>query len=357
MNKIIVHISEVEIIREGGMGRVEYYWRDAFERNGYTFVHIGPKEVGPLLHRFFFPYKAYRYYTNLNITADAFIVHEPASGCFVNKGVPCFVESHGVERRYWDLTLNNSNYGNKIQLKTKLFHSILRLYNCDKGIRHADKLLLINNDDKDYVINKYERQNEDIFLFHNGINSLYNNVVKFNPFTILFNGSWVVRKGIKTLVQSAEILFLNNIIVNYLLVGTGKSEAEVLQDWPAYLHPHVTVVSHFHQDKEAEFLDQCSIFVLPSFYEGQPLSLLQAMAAGKCCITTNCCGQKDIIEMRKNGLLFNPGDFNELYKLISECYNNHRLVTVIGINAKDYTRSISWENVSNELFNFITNNI
>jgi hypothetical protein len=98
-DKIIIHVSEIDIDTNGGMGRVEYYWKKSFENKGFQFIHIGPNEVGTFAHKWLFPYKAYDYFKKLNITPSAFIVHEPVSGQFINKGIPCFLESHGIERR------------------------------------------------------------------------------------------------------------------------------------------------------------------------------------------------------------------------------------------------------------------
>lgn len=336
------------------MARVEYHWQNAFIKAGFVFLHIGPKQVGKLYHKFLFPYKAYRYFKSLNINPDAFLVHESASGCFTNRGIPCFVESHGVERRFWESTDKSS-----MSLKTRLLYPIWRLYNCDKGLNNADKLLLINSEDKDYVNSKYGRNNKDIFLFKNGINNIqkiYSNTNKI-PFTILFNGSWTERKGIRTLVKAAEILYKNNLNVTYLLIGTGKDEKTVILDWPEYLRSVVTVIPRFSQENENYFLQSSSLFVLPSFYEGQPLSLLQAMANGKCCLTTNCCGQKDIIIDGVNGLLFNPGDYLELSFLITKCYNNLINTDEIGKNAMQYTNNLSWDKVSHEVVQYLTENI
>ncbi|MEW6558324.1 MAG: hypothetical protein AB1349_13420, partial [Elusimicrobiota bacterium] len=50
MKKIILHVAQIEISEESGMGRVAWHWRNEFERRGYEFLHIGPKEVGRILH-------------------------------------------------------------------------------------------------------------------------------------------------------------------------------------------------------------------------------------------------------------------------------------------------------------------
>ena len=106
MNRLIVHVSEIDISSRSGMGRVEKNWKRAFEYAGYSFLHIGLKEVGKLRHRSLFPVKAYTFFKRLKVKPVAIIVHEPAAGFFVKRGFPCFVESHGIERRHWEAQLN-----------------------------------------------------------------------------------------------------------------------------------------------------------------------------------------------------------------------------------------------------------
>jgi len=356
-DNIIVHVSEVNVSSQSGMGRIEYHWQKAFEKAGYTFIHIGPAEIGPVKHPALIPRKAYQYYKRLKIKPKAFIVHEPASGYFVGRGIPCFIESHGIERRYFEAQVDGSvpsPLADKISLKTKILYPLWRLRGGEKGLRKATKLFLSNTDDKAYVMKHYGRKESDIVVFKNGINAVTDTPeAPRDKFRVLFNATWQLRKGIKTLVQAAELLHGQGLNINYLLIGTGAEEKDVMDSWPEQLRPFVTSISRFAPEDEAKFLASASLFVLPSYFEGQPLSLLQAMGAGKCCITTNCCGQKDVIDNGKTGLLFEPGDFNTLASLISKCYHDKDLTAQIGDNAKRYMENLTWEKVSQQIVDIV----
>lgn len=357
--RIILHVSEVNIATTSGMGRVEYFWKKAFENAGFEFVHIGPTEVGKLSHKMLFGIKAYLCFKRMQISPEFFIVHEAVSGFFVKKDIPCFVESHGVERKNWEKILNGLiplQAGSQLSLKTRIWFPLWRLSTCDRGLKYADKLLLINSDDVDYVKRKYKRLPDDILMFRNGVfpvkSSEKNTVI--NTFTILFNASWIKRKGTDVLIKAARIVYDAGLTVNYILAGTGKNEQTVLNDWPDQLKPHVKVITHFDQGTELSLIKSSSIFVLPSYSEGQPLSLLQAMAAGKCCLTTDCCGQKDIIKNGVTGLLFEPGNFKQLANLITKCHKNAVIVRQIGLNAKKDMENYDWKKVANDVVKFIT---
>jgi glycosyltransferase involved in cell wall biosynthesis len=353
--KTIVHISEAEISLSGGMGRIEYHWKRAFEDAGYEFVHIGPGEVGKMWHKSLFGYRTYRLLKGMQVNPCALIVHEPSALFFSRWDIPVFIESHGIERRQWELELEHDK-DHSISAKTRLLYPLWRLLSCDAGIKKARKLLLSNYEDKAYVLEQYRRKEEDVFVFRNGINPVRSSVSP-QRFTVLFNASWIKRKGNQVLVQAAALLFKKGEIINYLIIGAGKSAGDVLHDWPGYLRPFVTVVPAFDGTEENNYLDRASIVVLPSNFEGQPLSLLQAMAAGKCCITTNCCGQKDLIEDQISGFLFEPYDSQRLSELIETCINDQPLTARIGAAARLSVQDRTWEDVSYELVKYVTDHI
>lgn len=353
MKKLIVHVSCVEITEESGMGRIEWHWRNAFVKKGYEFFHIGPKEVGKVYHSTLFPYAALKAYKKLKLRPSLFLIHEPVSGLFVSDGIPTVVESHGIERRIWKLKLKYNWSGMRIwkMLWTSLIFPLYRLKISDHGLQKADMLLIANEEDYNFVRNYYGREPADIYLYKNGVYPSKLNELNqpHNETRVLFVGSWLERKGIRTLISAAEILFDKGMRLKYLVAGTGLDVKNVLDFWPERIRPFVEVIPYFKREDEENLYRKSNIFVLPSWYEGQPLALLQAMETGRCCITTDCCGQKDLITHDYNGLLFPPGDAQRLASLIEECVSGTDKRLRLGKNAKLSVKDRTWYVVADEL--------
>jgi glycosyltransferase involved in cell wall biosynthesis len=352
MKDLIIHVAEVEVSEASGMGRTAWHWKNELEKRGYDFEHIGPAQVGIQSHRALFPYLAYQAYKRIGRRAALFLVHEPTSGAFLKRDIPTVVFSHGIERRWWQLVLQGKDGSTqKIRWRTKLLFPLWRLRQCDLGLQKAAKLLLVNQEDTSFVQNHYHRQATDIHKFRNGVypSTLNEQIQPENQITILFLGSWIERKGIRTLIEAAQILHERGLRVNWLLAGTSVEPESVLNYWPSTIHPWVEIISHFPPASEESIFARANIFILPSFFEGQPLALLQAMEAGRCCITTNCCGQRDLIQDRYNGLLHQAGDAQHLATLIEECVNDEALRKTLGRNAKFSVKNRSWETVASEV--------
>jgi glycosyltransferase involved in cell wall biosynthesis len=354
MKSRIVHIAQIEINEESGMGRVAWHWKREFERRGYEFLHIGNEQVGSLPHQSLFPYAARRVYRRLNRPASVLLVHEPSSGVFIHGPSPTVVFSHGIERRAWQLSLNGkSGAGTKPRLRTKILFPFWRLRQGDKGLREATKLMLINGEDVRFAIEHYNRDPGEIFFFKNGVySSSLDEKIQPDTNKILFLGSWLDRKGCQTLIEAAQVLAAKGLVLNWLLAGTGLDRDHILAFWPKDLRPFVEVIPKFSKSTEETLFAQATLFVLPSYFEGQPLALLQAMEAGRCCITTNCCGQLDLIKHGVNGLLHKPGDAQQLASLIEMCLGNYKLRVLLGKNAKHSVQGRDWESVSSEVVDF-----
>lgn len=75
---------------------------------------------------------------------------------------------------------------------------------------------------------------------------------------------------------------------------------------------HVNFLGWVRGHEKEEYLKKCSIFVLPSYSEGMPMSLLEAMSYGLASVSTNAGGIPQIIDSGVNGLRFEAGDVNAL---------------------------------------------
>src|SRR6185369_7277355 len=77
----------------------------------------------------------------------------------------------------------------------------------------------------------------------------------------------------------------------------------VKREFPADVRERVSLIQTNGDAENALLLEQADIFILPSIFEGTPLSLMEAMASALPVVTTDTCGMRDVIQNGKNGLL------------------------------------------------------
>lgn len=91
-------------------------------------------------------------------------------------------------------------------------------------------------------------------------------------------------------------------------------------------------------------LRRAQVFVLPSYYEGMPLALLEAMAAGLFVIASDVGLIPEVVRVNETGRLVNPGDSQALAASIAWAYRNPQEAAEIGRRARSLmTRDFSLE--------------
>ena len=100
------------------------------------------------------------------------------------------------------------------------------------------------------------------------------------------------------------------------------------------------VFTGFRQDVN-RLLSALDVFVLPSYTEGCPTALLEAMASGKAIIASNIPSVKDIVRDGKEAILVNPYDAEELKQAILRLYTSSSLRTELGHRAEKRAEAYS----------------
>lgn len=334
------------------MGRVAWHWRRAFVERGYEFIHIGPGQMPAGYAPSLFPLLARRQFGRLGVRYPLLLLHEPVGGLFVGSGLRTVVFSHGLERRLAAVAPREA-FRWRGMVTAPLWW--LRAWSGDRGLRRAAGVLAINQEDAAFLHTHYGVAAERIMVFRNGVNPVVDPgpPTEAESRTILFLGSWLPRKGIDTLAAAAARLHRRVPGVRWVLGGTGAETGEVLRAWPRELQGGTEIVPKFAPHEEAALIQRCGLFVLPSRFEGQPLSLLQAMAGARCCLVSATCGQLNLIRHRENGLLHAPGDAAALAEQIEECVNDRALAAALGAAARESVRDRSWSAVAEEVVAFV----
>lgn len=156
---------------------------------------------------------------------------------------------------------------------------------------------------------------------------------------VLMAARLVWSKGIREFLIAASRVKEKYPDVEVLLAGglDQNSEALTEQELKRYLKES-RIEYCGHVDDIRPYLERCSIFVLPSYHEGTPRSVLEAMATGRPIITTDAPGCRETVIDGYNGYLVPVKDAEILYQRLITLIEDQELRRKMGANSYKHCR-------------------
>jgi glycosyltransferase involved in cell wall biosynthesis len=291
MKILVAH--NVPRARNGGMSRImgEIHDRIPAQVDYFTAEDI-PERYRNRWLRFVYPYLVYRRAREGNY--DIVNVHEP-SGALVAllKGhAKVVVTSHGVEQRGWEVSIEDAKLGRGGPgARTRIVYPLTSLWQSRLALTHASHVFCLNFQDRDYLVDRFGIAPERIARIYPAASPVYATHRDYTRFRrVLFAGTWLTRKG----NLDALAAMRDHPDLEFATLGAGV---------PAEQIPNAIAMETKSDADAARALSTADVFLLPSVFEGTPLTLMEAMRSGLPAITTDTCGMRDVIQHDVNGLL------------------------------------------------------
>lgn len=285
---------------------------------------------------------------------DVIEVHEPLAApyCFLRHFFmhlpPIVVFSHGLEERSRLVELRyRKQKGLPVSLK-KRYSPMSVVLQANYGTRHSNHVICLNSEDIKHLCLSGVPEDR-LTLLPNGVEEELlaagqaAGLEDGNRSGILFVGSWLIRKGILDLVPAITQVLRHHPKLSFTAAGSGVDAEIVKQGFPKDVQNQVGVIQNFSGNEALiDLYKRHSIFVLPSYFEGHPLVMIEAAAFGMAIVTTGICGMVDFIEDGRNGLLVNVGDPVSLEEGLERLITDTGLARRLGEAARLTAREHTW---------------
>lgn len=258
----------------------------------------------------------------------------PAAMCFLTKlfGIRTVVTIHGLD---WQ----RSKWGG--------FATKYLKFGEKTAAKYADEIIVLSRAVQDYFKKEYGR---DTVFIPNGVNapqikkaSLITEKYKLEKDGyILYLGRIVPEKGVHYLIDAYSQL---NTSMPLIIAGGSSHSQQYFDELKQKAQGKNIIFTDFVQGQELEELySNAYIYVLPSDLEGMPISLLEAMSYGNCCLTsdipecTEVCGDKAVC--------FEKGNINSLKKQLEMLLNSSDIVNEYKSAASEFIcNKYNWQDV------------
>ena len=201
------------------------------------------------------------------------------------------------------------------------------------SLRKSSSVFFQNQDDASFFVdNRIVPSDKIVYLNGSGVN--LDRFAK-QPFPGTFGFLCVCRilrdKGVLEYLSACRMVRKRHPEVRCLLVGPFDSNPSALK--PDEIQPYIDdgSVEYFGEQTDVRpYLAQCNVFVLPSYREGTPKSVLEAMSCGKAIITTDAPGCRETVMEGKNGFLVPVKDDKSIAEKMLFLYQNPDLCEQMG---------------------------
>ncbi|MDN3920854.1 glycosyltransferase family 4 protein [Roseateles violae] len=170
---------------------------------------------------------------------------------------------------------------------------------------------------------------------------------------ILFLGRVREKKGAYDLLQAFALLHQRMPGVFLQLAGDGELDvARQLAESLALPSDCYELSGWVDGQLKAQALAAADVFVLPSYFEGLPIGILEAMAAGVVVVASRVGGIPDVLRDGENGLLVAPGDRQGLAAALQLSLGDHDLRLRLSIQAREDASAHDHHRIASELLRF-----
>lgn len=218
-------------------------------------------------------------------------------------------------------------------LKAKVIGIIVKtLYRI--GLRKADHVIFQNPDDlNEFCDRKLVKREKCAFVHGSGVNLEKFERAPYPEQTAFFMLSRLLKsKGVCEYLEAARMVKDKHPDVQFYILGKYETTMQDAVD-KEYVEQFICdgIVERFEETTDVRpYYSMCSVYVLPSYREGTPRTVLEAMAMGRPIITTDTQGCRETVVDGKNGFLAPVMDVKTLANKMEYFIDNPQEIAPMG---------------------------
>lgn len=189
----------------------------------------------------------------------------------------------------------------------------------------SKKVIFQNKDDLSELVHRHLLPHNKCNIIHgSGVNiEIFNHSELPKEKAILFIGRLIGDKGVREYLELAKRIKNRHPEVKRMLVGPFDSNPSAIS--PEELQPYIDnkIIEYYGEQKDVRpFLQECTVYILPSYHEGTPKTVLEAMSIGRPIVTTDAPGCRETVTDGVNGILVPIKDVDALESAVKKILND-----------------------------------
>lgn len=205
----------------------------------------------------------------------------------------------------------------------------------------ADKVVVLSQFWADAVKKEFGEKVAPVIIYNPSLNvqSPEKNKVAANPCYILFAGTLNERKGFRDLINAFALIAKQYPDWKLVFAGNGEIESGISLSKELDIGQQVEFLGWISGDRKEEIFTNASIFCLPSYAEGFPMAILDAMSYAIAVVSTPVGGITDVFADGVHLFIFPPGDIHSLKDKLRILIDDKTIRNKLARNGNDLVKT------------------
>jgi glycosyltransferase involved in cell wall biosynthesis len=259
--------------------------------------------------------------------------------------------SNGLEHLNYRRMLDDHAHGLIAKPWTRrLFHPAVRLTQVAAAARAADRLLLLNETDRDFAASRGWKRPSEIVIVPHGVSARF--LSKAPPADqprgggVLFCGSWTEVKGVTYLADAFSQLVREGLTMRLTIFGGGVPAEAIEAAFSPAARPFLVIIPRASEEEVMAAYRSHDVLAWPSTYEGFGMVVIEAMSQRLPVVATPVGCARSLITSEATGLLVPIRDAGALAAALRRMLQEAPLRSRCATAAFEAVRDMSWTNTA-----------
>jgi glycosyltransferase involved in cell wall biosynthesis len=170
----------------------------------------------------------------------------------------------------------------------------------------------------------------------------------------MFVGRIDREKGLFDLVECGRYICKERPELYFIIAGKGRDLNKLIKKIKnAGLQDRFIFLGQVNKDNLVKLYQNATLFILPSYHEGLPSVVLEAMSCSLPVIVTDVRGNRDLITQGENGIIIPPKEPKKIAEAINMLLGDKKLRQYLGENARNtIIKNYTWDIIANKMLNY-----
>lgn len=255
--------------------------------------------------------------------------------------------SNGLEHLDYQRMLDDHDHGLLHKpWSRRLLYPVVRLAQVAAAARAADRLILLNETDREFALGRRWKRGDKIDVVPHGISSRF--LADAPPREaprgrgILFCGSWAAVKGVTYLASAFSTMVASGARTNLTVLGGSVDDETIRSAFAPHARPFVTIAGRAPEAEVMAAYRTHDVLAWPSTYEGFGMVVIEAMSQRLPVVATPVGCARTLIDHQRTGLMAPARDPEALAAALTHALADGNLRMRLADAAFDVVRDMTW---------------